>query len=426
MGVLFLAKYAPWITEVDHACARAALRSQHGESALIENVDSSMMVRELVKQQQSPEIRLITVTDDEEHIFESSPPSPLDYAVMMDHILKRGSKSISLTTQMAWDDEPGMQAQTLSNQLEKFPRAVFAVPVKRGATAATPPPSLARSLVKHEQWKSSYRQLPVINQVALPAHIDGGAHTLAGFNLIESEDQETGRLQLFANWQEHGLLPSIDLLILMNFHGVSPKDLIVTRDSVLRLGENGPVIPMDRYGRARSNTTADEGAEMKGIPASDFISQPENRSADSADGKNVHWVVHADSDGKRVARTSLLDNKRISTITRLNSVLSIPGKASYYPRLPLWAEAVIVLDLALLVCWFSTSSRGSRLLVLLLIGVLIFPLLGAVLDITHHWLAVTAPLSVVIIGLLFPVIPRLRSTPIQEYDEKQPKPVLRV
>ena len=91
-------------------------------------------------------VQSIQITDDPDRSLKHSPPSALDYAVILDSLHNRGYKEVILTTRMTWDQHPGLETQGLSSRLALFARSAIPLPVTRAATAqALPTPCSAPS-----------------------------------------------------------------------------------------------------------------------------------------------------------------------------------------------------------------------------------------------------------------------------------------
>ena len=420
LAVLLLGHRIPWIQQFNSGCVKASSSSPN----LIFDEDvasNTISARTLsVQADRGRDFQIIHITDDPDHIFEHTPPSPLDYAVLMESLRNRGYNHVVLASRMTWDDEPGLEANGLSGRLALFQSSVIAIPVTRGATAQPLPDALQRALIPFSKVKGNYKLIPIVNQVSLPAHAGGGAQTLAGFDKIESSPASEGNIPLLAHWVGQGLIPSLELLSVMTAHDVSPSELFVHSGKYIRLGKNGPVIALDAYGQTPRPTSEAPLRRGEALRAETLITQ---KTLTPVTGQDQVCLIHAV--GKKTISTSLLSATRMNNLLTLAKASPVPGVAKVYRRLPRWAEIVIILDIALTACWFAGFTRWNRHYAFALTTAFLFPLLLAMMDITQHWFGLSAPLATLITAWLIPVSQRKHASPIQEYSTSDPKPVLR-
>ena len=111
------------------------------------------------------------MSDDPDQVFENSPPSPLDYAVLLHHLQEAGAKNIVLTTRMSWDGDLGITSAALSNKLSTFHRANIGLPLTRGSHKQELPDILRQSVIPFSNVSGNYRILPIVNQVTVPSAV---------------------------------------------------------------------------------------------------------------------------------------------------------------------------------------------------------------------------------------------------------------
>lgn len=418
-----------WIRQLDAAFVMLASSYQAGEQLVSDNSREPNIVTVRTLSSKPGKARLfqnIHITDDPDRIFEHSPPSALDYAVILESLRNRGYDDVILTTRMTWDKHPGLEAEGLGSRLALFARSAIPLPVTRAATDQTPPAPLQRALIPLSQVSGNHLLIPMVNQVPLPTHTDGGPHTLAGFSLIESAPASKGNIPLLAHWKGHGLIPSIDLLAVMTAHKVSPGELGIDCGKHIRLGAHGPVIPIDDYGQTPAPQAAAAGALELPPP----LAADELITADAGHGSQEHIaLIHAT--GKKTMATNTLPAGRLQGLLALAQSYPVPEKLVHIRRLPIWASIILIVDIALLSCWLGDLSRKDRHLAYLLTAVLLLPLLLVLLQLTQHWLGLCAPLATLITAWIFPVPgQRLKSRrqlpgPAQPYNPSDPRPAIR-
>jgi hypothetical protein len=420
LAVLLLGHRIPWIQQFNSGCVKASSSSPN----LIFDEDvasNTISARTLsVQADRGRDFQIIHITDDPDHIFEHTPPSPLDYAVLIESLRNRGYNQVVLATRMTWDDEPGLEAKGLSGRLALFQSSVIAIPVTRGATAQPLPDALQRALIPFSKVTGNHKLIPIVNQVSLPAHAGGGAQTLAGFDKIESSPASEGSIPLLAQWEGQGLIPSLELLSVMMAHNVSPSDLIVHSGKYIRLGKNGPVLPLDAYGQTPRPSSEAPLITAAALRAETLITQ---KTATPVTDQDQVCLIHAV--GEKTIPTSLLSATRMNDLLTLAKVSPVPGAAKAYRRLPRWAEIVILVDIALAACWFAGFTLWNRHFAFALTAAFLLPLLLSMMDITQHWFGLSAPIATLITAWLIPVNRRKHTSPMQEYSTSDPKPVIR-
>ena len=396
-GALYLSKTTTWLKKLDASFVMIALSYQNGEQ-FVHQVDAQsdiITINSVSKAQgQTNQVQSIQITDDPDKIFESSPPSALDYAIILTSLHKRGYKEVILTTSLNWDQQLGLETQGLGRQLAMFSRSAIALPVTRVATPQSLPDILRRSLIPMSRVSGNHRQLPFINYAPISIHADGGKHTLAGFSEVESIQLTTGSIPLLAYWQDEGLIPSIELLTVMMAHTIKPSDIVVDCGHHIRLGKNGPLIPIDEFG----HTTAPKNPAKPLAPIqAEKLMLPNNAKGQFHQPKPTA-LIHAV--GVKSASTNTLSPERISRLVALSHHYPITETSATFVRLPLLASMILLLDVALLSFWFGELTRSKRLLAYTLSAALLIPLLfvllATLLYLSQHWLSLSAPLATLI------------------------------
>lgn len=431
LAVVLLGNKASWIRHLDATFVMAATSYQAGEQLVAETDAHSNVITMMTLASKPGKGRLcqsIQITDDPDRIFEHSPPSALDYAVILESLHKRGYDDVVLTTRMTWDEQPGLEAAGLSSRLALFERSAIPLPVTRAATAQSPPAPLQRALIPFSGVSGNHLLIPIVNQVPLPTHTEGGAHTLAGFSRIESAPPSENDIPLLAHWQDHGLIPSIDLLAVMTAHKVSPAQLIIDCGKHIRLGEDGPIIPIDDYGQTPAPRAAsiERGALPPPIDAEKLIS-PEGKDAPKSRAHIA--LIHAV--GEKTSATNTLPADRLQSLLALLQSYPVPENLIHIHRLPIWATIILIIDIALLSCWLGDLARVERHLSYFLTAALLLPLLFVLLQLTGHWLGLSALFATLITAWIIPV-PKPRSkprstdpAPMMPYNPSGPRPVIR-
>lgn len=415
LGVALFGEKATWVAELDSACVHAASIHETDQPRVHDiDLDSQVITIRTLASGSAKErgFQLIQVTDDPDRIFEHSPPSALDYAVMLESLHNRGFKDVILTTRMSWDQHPGLEAAGLSSRLALFEHSVIPLPVTRAATAQPLPAPLQRALIPFSQVSGNHRLIPLVNKVPLPTHSDGGEHTLAGFCQIENAPASEGNIPLLAHWQHQGLIPSVDLLAIMSTHDISPAELMIQCGKHIRLGKDGPVIPIDDYGQSPildpANPTPPTTAPSPPPLDADQLITPgtpnsKKKISSPAHNKPQSTIALIYAVGERSSATNTLSADRLQKLLALSASYPVPENLTRIPRLPLWASIIMIIDIALLSCWLGDLTRINRHLAYLLTAALLFPLLLTLLYFSQHWLGLSAPLATLITAWIIPV-----------------------
>lgn len=409
LAVLKYGHRVSFFHDFDMACVRAASPSTGRLYDL--DKDSNTLTSRLLTLQpdRSQKFKMIAITDDPGQVYESTPPTPLDYAVILHTLHEKGVENIVLSTQMSWDGDLGLTATALSDKLAEFQHASIPIPLTRGSTAQDFPKILRKSTIPFSNVRGNSKLLPVVNQVALPTVLSDSGNTRAGFSQIENAPEDDDTIPMICVWQEKGVIPSIELLALMAAHGVTPEQVIINCGKHIRLGLEGPVIPIGKFGEITLHQADDELQSITTTPAENLITQIEPTEKTAPEDPHI-YLIHAT--GEKTKATNAITSERLAAIIHWSKSLPTPepGQSTQYLRLPLWADIIIIFDIFLAAWWFAGLSRGSRHLAFALTATLCFPLLLAIMDITQHWMGLSAPLVAILAAWLIPVKQRRHTT----------------
>ena len=109
--VLYLSKTSSWIKQLDASFVMMAMSYQKGEQFVyqLDEDSNKITIGSLSKKQgQKNHPQTIQITDDPDRIFEQSPPSALDYAIILTALHKRGFRDVVLTTNLHWEQRVGI------------------------------------------------------------------------------------------------------------------------------------------------------------------------------------------------------------------------------------------------------------------------------------------------------------------------------
>ncbi len=333
---------------------------------------------------------VISLGDDPEGIFQSSPPSPVDMAVILMNLRRLGGRDVALSSLLAWDAPDVIALTALDAELAKFRRVVTAAPLARGAGMTALPASFRRASLPLSAVAGDVSALPPVNQVSLPTVILGGGNALSGFSILERQDG-TGGVPLIARWDDRAVF-AFPLVAALAARGLGIDDLRVELGNFIRLGGNGPVIPIDEFGRS----TAVPGRMAGGspLPADTLIDRQEPLPA----GASRLLLVRDDqSSAESVTREFSL---RIAPL--ITDILSGAGMSppKSYQFLPPPGEFLLLGGLCILLGLASRAGRlAGNILFVLLAGSLITA--GFTLaDIASLWIPVIPGLAAIAAAFL--------------------------
>lgn len=210
---------------------------------------------------------IVSLGDDAEGVFQSSPPSPIDLAVILTNFQRLGARNAATAAVLAWDAPDPIGLAALDQALGRFDSLVMAAPLTRGAVAEPMPVAFRKASVPLSQVQGDIAALPLVNRVPLPGVILGRENALAGFQSLDSEPA-TRFAPLLARWNDRVVL-AFPLLAAMQGLGLPPDGMEIRLGEYLKLGPQGPFVPIDRHGRL----AAPLGHVMPyaEIPAADLI-----------------------------------------------------------------------------------------------------------------------------------------------------------
>lgn len=198
----------------------------------------------------TPPPRILTIDDDPDQWFSSSPLSPVDHALIFARLREAGHKVLGVGHLMAWDEPEPLAMEALRKQLDRFDAAVLALPLARGAAGEPVPASFLRMSLAESAVQGDTSSFPRVNRLAVPNAELGGGRSLAGFSLLENEaDPGDGRHHLVARWNDR-ILFAFPLAVEIAAQGLEPSEVIIEPGKEIRLGKGGPAFPIDAFGRS--------------------------------------------------------------------------------------------------------------------------------------------------------------------------------
>lgn len=406
--VLFFGHIVPGIQQFDRACIH--FRTNVTELFYGQGLAKNQPPVEAKKNEER--YRVIAITDDPDQIFEKSPPSPLDYAVILDTLLKQGDESVVLATRMVWDDATDMEMKALEDRMALFRQCIISLPVTRGAQKAPLPELLERSIIPHTNIKGSYKTLPTVNQTTLPDYPTGAGQTYAGFSHIESEaSPDKNYIQMLAQWQgEHSgqseqsrqdeknkIIPSIELLILMSYYNLKPSEIVVHSGQHIQLKPDGVIIPIDEYGR----TLVTSEKPLYGAPPHYQTTPAESllRNRTAPITANPSRVTIIQATGQNSLSTNNISIERLQELIIAAPYLTNKNTA-IFTRIHISAEVALILNIGLFIYIVLGVKTRLRHFLFLLLLISLIAALVLLFQILGNWLLPSAPLATILTAWL--------------------------
>ncbi|HSP42621.1 MAG TPA: hypothetical protein VLO11_07115 [Luteolibacter sp.] len=215
---------------------------------------------------------LVSLDDDPEGVFQTSPPSPIDLAVIFSNLHRLGSKHAASAAVLAWDAPDPIGLLALERVLGKFESITMAAPLGRGAVAGTMPPAFRNASIPVSAVRGDAAMLPRVNRMILPDAVLGGDKAWAGFQFLEN-DIPPRFMPLLARWEDRVVF-AFPLLCAIRQQGVALEEIEIHPGEFIRLGADGPVLPVDAHGRLAVPVASGHG--MAAIPAATLIEAPDD------------------------------------------------------------------------------------------------------------------------------------------------------
>jgi hypothetical protein len=360
--------------------------------------------------QQAPLI--VSLGDDPDGFFQSSPPAPIDLAVVFSNFHRLGATKAASAAVLAWEAPDVLGLAALEKSLGRFDSLVTAAPLSRGALASPIPPAFRRASLPLDAVRGDLSVLPVVNRSPIPDVVLGGENAAAGFSVLESEPR-VALMPLMARWDDR-MVFAFPLLTVLQRLELKTEDLEIRLGEYLKFGAEGPIVRIDRYGRLASplkplsayteisaEALIDGGDELFPKQAPDPVILRDDRSG-------------ADPNTRAFSRDL---SAGIAALASEGGMAEIRA----YPRLAANWEIGTLVALVVLLCGISAGKL--RLLgPLVLVGV-IFSAQWVGLGMAGVWLPGLALLAAVLVALAFAAWPGqpARSLPEPE-PESEPEP----
>jgi hypothetical protein len=192
---------------------------------------------------------IISLGDDVEGFFQSSPPAPIDLSVVLANAQRVGLKKAAIAMVMAWENPDTIALAALEKKLGSFESLMMAAPLSRGAVPEAMPPAFRRASLPLTSIEGDSSVLPTVNRIPISGIILGGETATAGFSILESDRSANGGFHpLIARWGDRAVF-SFPLLVVLQQLNLPLDGVKILLGKSITLGPAGPTLKIDEFGR---------------------------------------------------------------------------------------------------------------------------------------------------------------------------------
>ncbi|MEO7099903.1 MAG: hypothetical protein ABI162_11115 [Luteolibacter sp.] len=364
----------------------------------------SMTAETKVDTRQAPVI--VSLGDDLEGFFQTSPPAPIDLAVIFSNFQRLGTKKAATAAVFSWEAPDPIGLAALDKALGSFDSLVMAAPLSRGAVPAAMPPAFRRASIPLANIHGDSSALPVVNRIPLPGVILGGENSVAGFSSLESESA-AGFSPLVARWEDRVVF-AFPLLVVLQRNNFPVDGVDVHLGEYLKLSPDGPVVPLDSYGRLAMPLK--EMAAYKEISAEALIDGGDELFPKTAPDP----VILRDDQSAAEPATRAFSQKLSAMVTAIGSNEAF-SRSKTYPRLAPEIEWCVLGLTAFVLSLLSGLSEFKRHICFGVLAALLVSAQWIGAGMALVWLPGLPALSAIIPALIFAkLIRKSRPKPVPE------------
>ncbi|MBN8460951.1 MAG: hypothetical protein J0M04_24235 [Verrucomicrobia bacterium] len=183
-------------------------------------------------------------------VFQESPPSPADIAVILSNLRKLGAKNVAVAAVLAWKEPDLINFKSLEVILGKFDMVVHAAPLARHTRVDPMPEAFERASLSPESVTGDVSRLPIINQMAVADVVFAPGKGLAGFSTLD-DIKLKGRVPMLARWEEDSenrMVLAFPLLAVLARYELPLGGVKVRLGEAIELSPEGPMVPIDSDG----------------------------------------------------------------------------------------------------------------------------------------------------------------------------------
>lgn len=186
------------------------------------------------------------VDDETREIMGPNEGGPLEWAQFLRQTRLPDDRLTVITNSLSWPTANELALRVLQEQIDQTPSLVIGLQAELANSPSLPPSELEDCVLPLDLPQDF--TLPEIDQLTAPPSIDAplfGISEVRGLKIEKNGNHR--RIPLLIQWGE-SILPSLQLASLLMASDLGPGDLILEQERYLRLGPDGPVLPIDRSG----------------------------------------------------------------------------------------------------------------------------------------------------------------------------------
>ncbi len=294
---------------------------------------------------------VVSLGDDLSGFFQSSPPGPIDFAVVLKNFKRLGAEKVTTSVVLAWENPDAVEYVALNRSLAAFDSLVMTAPLSRGAVSSPLPQEFRRASLPFSAIQGNGSSLPVVNRIPLTGVVLGGEKAMAGFSVLESETASR-QLPLMARWEDRVVFSSALLAVVQRLD-LPLAELEIRPGEFLRFGKGGPVVPIDAFGRLSTPLRSLPG--FVEIPAEKLIDGGEDLFPKDA---MAPVILRDDRTGAEPA-TQAFSRSLSAAVAVMSSPEGLAPSRSY-PRLSQEWECGIIGAAVVLLSFIGAAGASKR------------------------------------------------------------------
>jgi len=320
---------------------------------------------------------IVSLGDDPDGFFQSSPPSPVDFAIILKNFKRLGETGPAIAIPLAWQEADMISLAALDLQLDSLPSIVTTAPLSRNPIPSPMPPAFRRASVPVSGIEGDRMALPIVNHIPIPNIVLGNKTSFAGFAFLESEPA-VGAPHLLARWDD-SVVFSFPLLTAMRHFQVPPSALKIRLGEYISFSRNGPFIPIDKHGRLAFSPV--QVAEGRLISAPSLIDAPD----DLLSGNRLPPAILRNDLSSADAQTRDFSKYLAGTVASLTNP-SFTTNTRIFPRLQAAIELCLLGSLVLVMTAMSHHPFAKKPLAFLIAVCAFVAIHFTLVPLTDTWL----------------------------------------
>ncbi len=340
---------------------------------------------------------IIAIDDDPDGVFQNFPPSPIDVAVLLNNLHRLGEKKAAIAAVFAWEEPDAIGLTALAKTIGRFESVTMAAPLSRGTTSEPLPSAFLRASLPMSEVIGDSSLLSVVNRIAVRGTILGRENTMAGFQSLDSQSEE-GASPLIARWDDRVVF-AFPLVAAAQQLGLPISGIKVHCGSSITLSPQGPILPIDAFGRPISN--ASKTSAPLPIPAAKLIDADRSLLQRNPRAPLIVLDTRSTADPATLRFSEQVPQVVSSIVSDAGTHQAFTCKRLDYPR-----EISFLIILALILSAISTLAIFPRNVMLLAVAGLLISAQFILASLATTWLPGLAALaSVAAAFIISPLIP---------------------